>query len=119
MVNVPSGNVTTIASPSYPFFYPDDIDIQWQVLSHPGSFIRLVFLNFSLAINEDFLYIQQNNSRIETKALKRFTGTEAKQAVLVSETNELWLRFVAGDSMLVHAGMGFVIQFTAEGMIVV
>ena len=117
MVNLPPGNVTTITSPSYPFFYPDDINIQWQILSPPGSFIRLVFLNFSLVINEDFLYIQRNNTRVESQALKRFTGTEADQAVLVSETDELWLRFVAGDSMMVHAGMGFVIQFTAEGMI--
>ena len=34
---------------------------------------------------------------------------------LLSEGDELWLRFVAGDSKSVMAGMGFEIEITAIG----
>ncbi len=115
-MNLASGNSTILTSPSYPLYYPDDVDVQWQITSPSGSVIRVVFTKFSLAINEDFLYITNNGSRSSAVTLVSFTGTNAEGKVLLSDGNELWLRFVAGDSANVRPGMGFVIELTVEGI---
>ncbi|XP_072021829.1 bone morphogenetic protein 1-like [Amphiura filiformis] len=114
VVQLPAGNATILTSPSYPLFYPADIDIQWQLLSPPGTVIRLAFIDFSLVINEDFLYIVSNGSRNSAVTLGSFTGIDGEGKVVLSDGNELWLRFAAGNSMSVTAGMGFVMSLTVE-----
>ncbi|XP_072041396.1 CUB and sushi domain-containing protein 2-like [Amphiura filiformis] len=110
VVDLTSWNTTTLTSPSYPLYYPSNIDVQWQILSPPESTLRLVFLNFSLAINEDFLYINLNDSKQSSEPLRRYTGSYVEKIALLSDRAELWLRLLAGDSNSVVTGMGFVIQ---------
>lgn len=114
IVTVPDGNTTTVASPAFPLFYPANLDTTWQmILVSPGSFIRLVFVNFSLPESGDVLYILRGRSVRES--LWNITGSDGIGLELVSGGDELWMRFVSGD-VSVQMGMGFLAELSAVGM---
>ena len=81
-------------TPSYPYFYPDNIECEWNFLTidTDGSF-AIHFREFHTQQEHDPLTIGKGNVASFDHAIYQFTGVVPSHVVLVIEEPSLWMTF--------------------------
>ncbi|XP_078449693.1 CUB and sushi domain-containing protein 3 isoform X2 [Lampetra fluviatilis] len=103
----PSGEML---SPNYPEGYGNNVNCVWLVLAEPRSRIHLLFHDFDIESQFDFLTVKAGE-RADTAVLGTFTGTEAPFH-LASTGQVLRLEFQSDHSA---SGRGFNITYATFG----
>uniref|UniRef100_A0A8C6YCD2 CUB and Sushi multiple domains 2 n=1 Tax=Naja naja TaxID=35670 RepID=A0A8C6YCD2_NAJNA len=96
------GQSGIISTPHYPLEYNNNADCTWTILAEPGDTIALVFLDFQLEDEYDFLEV----TGTEGSSLW-FTGTNLP-APVISSKNWLRLHFMSDGN---HRQKGFNAQY--------
>ncbi|XP_072836267.2 CUB and sushi domain-containing protein 2 isoform X4 [Pogona vitticeps] len=99
------GQSGIISTPHYPLEYSNNADCTWTILAEPGDTIALVFLDFQLEDEYDFLEV----TGTEGSSLW-FTGTSLP-APVISSKNWLRLHFMSDGN---HRQKGFSAQYQVK-----
>ncbi|XP_061452290.1 CUB and sushi domain-containing protein 2 isoform X5 [Rhineura floridana] len=99
------GQSGIISTPHYPSEYSNNVDCTWTILAEPGDTIALVFLDFQLEDEYDFLEV----TGTEGSSLW-FTGTNLP-APVISSKNWLRLHFMSDSN---HRQKGFSAQYQVK-----
>ncbi|XP_067329772.1 CUB and sushi domain-containing protein 2 isoform X5 [Anolis sagrei] len=99
------GQSGIISTPHYPLEYSNNADCTWTILAEPGDTIALVFLDFQLEDEYDFLEV----TGTEGSSLW-FTGTNLP-APVISSKNWLRLHFMSDGN---HRQKGFSAQYQVK-----
>ncbi|XP_034269262.1 CUB and sushi domain-containing protein 2 isoform X2 [Pantherophis guttatus] len=99
------GQSGIISTPHYPLEYNNNADCTWTILAEPGDTIALVFLDFQLEDEYDFLEV----TGTEGSSLW-FTGTNLP-APVISSKNWLRLHFMSDGN---HRQKGFNAQYQVK-----
>nr|XP_014341913.1 PREDICTED: CUB and sushi domain-containing protein 1-like [Latimeria chalumnae] len=103
----PSG---TILSPNYPEEYGNNMNCVWLIISEPGSRIHLIFNDFDVEPQFDYLTIKDDGTS-DSSALGTFSGNEVSSQ-LASNGHIVRLEFQSDHST---TGRGFNITYTTFG----
>ncbi|XP_072037654.1 low-density lipoprotein receptor-related protein 12-like [Amphiura filiformis] len=94
------GYTINISSPSFPNFYPDDVDCTWIISSHlDGSFFVLFHEVILLRVTRyvDYLMLGTGASFREQNQLLELTTFASPGASVIVEHFNIWIRFLAGN----------------------
>ena len=100
-----------IQSPSYPLYYPDNMQCTWIISAPSGKKVELRFTYFSLDSDTCLLndYVEVREGSSVGKSLGTFCGF-SKPATIRSSGRTVWVRF-RSDDMVNYKG--FKAQFTS------
>ncbi|XP_072046866.1 hyalin-like [Amphiura filiformis] len=93
-----SGVITT---PNYPSFYPNDAKCTWIIRGGEGTYIQLMFTNFTLEESvEDGCYdwLEILTTKISDRI--GYCGTSLDRETAQSRRNYLWLQFRSDESIV-------------------
>ncbi|XP_046885306.1 CUB and sushi domain-containing protein 1-like [Hypomesus transpacificus] len=103
----PSG---TILSPNYPEEYGNNMNCVWLIISEPGSRIHLLFSDFELEPQFDYLIVK-DDGLTETTTFGTFSGKDVPSQI-ASNGHIMRLEFQSDHS---NTGKGFNITYTTFG----
>lgn len=98
-----------ILSPNYPEEYGNNMNCVWLVIAPPGSRVHLIFHDFDVEPQFDFLAVKDDGGS-EVTVLGTFSGHEVP-AQLASSGHVVRLEFQSDHST---TGRGFNITYTSE-----
>ncbi|XP_032808661.2 CUB and sushi domain-containing protein 3-like isoform X1 [Petromyzon marinus] len=99
-----------VLSPNYPEHYGSNMNCIWLIVAPAGSRIRLVFADFEVESQFDFLAVKDGD-RHDAPLLGTFSGADVP-GNLVSASNTFRLEFLSDHST---PGRGFNISYTTFG----
>ncbi len=99
--DLPNENSINITSPSFPNFYPDNVDCLWTFSSPhiKGSYLvyfhEVILLQVTLYV--DFLTLGTGTEFSERDELLTLKTFGSPGTVVIVEHPELWIRFISGN----------------------
>lgn len=99
----------TILSPNYPEEYGNNMNCVWLIISEPGSRVHLIFNDFDVEPQFDFLAVKDDGAS-DVTVLGTFSGNEVP-AQLASSGHVVRLEFQSDHST---TGRGFNITYTSK-----
>lgn len=98
-----------ILSPNYPEEYGNNMNCVWLVIAEPGSRVHLLFNDFDVEPQFDFLAVKDDGGS-DVTVLGTFSGNEVPSQ-LASSGHVVRLEFQSDHS---NTGRGFNITYTSE-----
>ena len=82
-----------IASPYYPFNYPNNLNMTWIIVAPPDQKIRITFHTFESERNFDYFRAGDGDDIVANEFFLWHGSREAPE--LMSAENQIWLRFTS------------------------
>ncbi len=109
LLQIPVHDIYNLTTPYYPDTYPNSADCTWIAQSpRPHGTIKILFPDFDLETNYDYLTIGQGNNRTDDTMVLKLTGKSGLASLSVSD-EAVWIRFKSDRGV---AWYGFVLQIS-------
>ena len=104
-----------ISSLGYPEAYPQRSTCTWRIITDPGSYITMTFVDFDIKslgfCDSSSLYVYNGQSLDEDLLIGQYCNDRRPPAISISAFNQLSLRLLSGAEV---SGNGFVMDYVQK-----